>query len=245
MARLAGAEAELHRAEFDKYAVPLLLLHGLWTAPWIWRRPASFLAHRGWNAWALSWSDEAASWSERLAQAERAAAELGRPVVIGHDLGGLIALSMENVRAAVAIAPLAGGTAHPLAGSVAARLARWRRAPFVPRDSEARRLLGLEAAALVPETSAWFAELEQLAPPPRSAAVPRLLLAGERDACLAPAGAAALEERFGAEVRVYPGAGHDLAYGGAWQAVTADLHRWLVHSLGESLLLLRGDEDLE
>lgn len=247
MPRLAGMDVELHRAEFDKYTAPLLLLHGLWTDASMWRPAASFLAHRGWNAYALRWRGAGTTWSDLFERVQRAAAELGAPVVIGHDLGALLALHLGGTRAAVAISPLpcgAGAPPHPLALSVAARLARWRRAPFTPSRSASVRVLGTDATALVADASAWFDEITRAPAAPAHAGTPRLLVAGDADVCLPGAERDRMAEQFGAEIRSYAGAGHELPHGRHWQAVTADVHRWLVRRLGESLLVLRGDEDL-
>jgi len=244
MPRLAELDVEGIRAEFDKYAVPLLLLHGAWTGPWVWRRTASYLSHRGWNCWAASWRTAAATWPEARACVERAAAELGRPVVIGHDLGALLALELDGVSAAVAVAPVeieAGAGAHPLARSLRARVARWRGAPFAPGEAPARRFLGLAATELTAEPVA--VEGWRRGALARRAA-PRLLLSGERDPCLDAAAADALAAAAGAERIEIPEGGHDLPYGPLWQAAAAEIHRWLVRRLGGDLLLLRGDEDL-
>jgi pimeloyl-ACP methyl ester carboxylesterase len=247
MSRLGDLEVECWRAEFDKYAAAILLLHGLWTGSWIWRAAAGYLAHRGWNCHALAWRGAATTWAGLLTCAQRAAEELERPVVIGHDLGALAALQLCGVRAAVALSPLAcgaGAAPHPLARGAAARLARWRGADIRPRDGEARRVLGVGAALLAPESSRWLGELERLELGGEVDRVPRLVAAGDADACLPAAAAEEIARRRGAELKIYEGAGHDQPYGPRWQAAAADTHRWLVQQLGESLLRLRGDEDL-
>jgi pimeloyl-ACP methyl ester carboxylesterase len=245
MPRIAGVEAEICRAESDKYAAPLLLLHGLWAQPRIWRQTAGYLAHRGWSSYLLSWRGAAGNLVE-LTQLAAAAAREIEAAVIGHDLGGLVALQLHGVRAAVAIAPPASGTTaftHPLAGSIGARLRRWRGAPILPTPAAARRVLGLGAEDLVAENSAWLDEMAHLDLAVEGE-LPRLLMAGSADPCLPTDAATALARRASAELCVYEGGGHDLPYGAQWQKVADDLHRWLVRRLGTSILLLRGDEDL-
>jgi hypothetical protein len=74
--------------------------------------------------------------------------------------------------------------------------------------------------------------------------VPRLLIAGGDDPCCSAAEAQSLAARAGAEISLHPRLRHDLPYGASWQSIAGELHRWLVRRLGESVVLLRGDEDL-
>lgn len=245
MPRLADLDVELIRAESDKYAVPLMLLHGAWTGPWIWRAAAGDLGHRGWNCWAVAWRGAGGTWPEARARLQRAAGELGHPVVIGHDVGGLLAMALRDVSAAVAIAPIEAGPRagpHPLARSLRARVARWRGVPFKPGDAPARGTLGLSAADLVAEAPTWCGPESTLSAV--ADGVPRLLVAGDHDPCLGSGAARALAAEVGAEFAEVAGAGHDLPYGPHGQRVVAEVHRWLVRRLGGDLLLLRGDEDL-
>lgn len=242
MPRLAGVEADLYRAEAEKYAAPLLLLHGLWAEPRIWRGFGGYLAHRGWTSYALSWRGAAGNWRELLTLAQRAADELGGAVAVGHDLGGLAAMALGQVRAAIAIAPLdVGSHTHPFARSWRARVARWRGRPIAPPRLEAQRVLG--AVDAVAEPSGWLDELARVELGP-AANVPRLLIAGGIDPCLPRPRADDLARRQRAEIVVFEDAGRDLPYGPRWPQVATETHRWLVRRLGESLLLLRGDEDL-
>lgn len=243
MPRLAGVETEFTRAEFDKYGAPLLLLHGLWTAPRHWRVAASYLAHLGWNSYAPAWRAAATTWRELVALAEKAAGELDRPVVVGHDLGALAALQLRGARAAIGIAPVARGT-HPLARGFSGRWARWRGAPLLPNERQARALLGLEPAQLEAESPAWLDELDGLELTPPRSSLPRLLIAGDADPCCAASEATAIARAVGAEISLRAGGRHDLLYGSSWQSVASEAHRWLVRQLGESVVLLRGDEDL-
>jgi pimeloyl-ACP methyl ester carboxylesterase len=147
----------------------------------------------------------------------------------------------------VAISPLPCGPVaptHPFGASLRGRWARWRGADILPSDVEARRLLGLGRDQLRPEASHWLDEIAAIDLGSRRDGLPRLILAGEADPCAPPEAIEALARRAGAECMAEAAAGHDLPYGPGWQATAAELHRWLVQRLGESLLLLRGDEDL-
>ena len=80
-------------------------------------------------------------------------------------------------------------------------------------------------------------------PFPATRAVPALLLAGGRDR-FSPAGAVErLAARCGGTFRCAEDAGHAMPWEPGWERRVADVHRWLVQALGESLLLPREEED--
>lgn len=242
--------------ESPRYATDLVFLPGLWARSDAWGRVAAAMAHRGWRCWLLDPRVGAAAggglaaWA---ANAEAAIAGFGAPpVLVGHDAGALVALALAAAgrpSAAIAVAPLVEGV-DPLL----VRRVRWRArllggAVDPPPAShpvfascggeEGQRVLGAlgrEAAATIASVrGGWLA--------PRAPAVPALVV-GQEDDPAAPA--------FAVEV-LANGIGADFVglAGGHWpmartriDAWTGRLHRWLVHRLGERLLLLRGDEDL-
>jgi pimeloyl-ACP methyl ester carboxylesterase len=85
---------------------PLYLLHGELGGSWLWERYLSYFAQRGWEGHALNlrahfWSETADLASLDLASyvedAAAGLAALGRtPVVVGHGLGGLLALKIAE-----------------------------------------------------------------------------------------------------------------------------------------------------
>ena len=100
------------RAESSRFHHPLLMVHGLWAGGWIWRRFAAYLAHRGWDVWVPSLLEDA-SLSE-LTNRHQVLSELCRtlpasPVIIGHDAGVALGVSLAfqvHAPAVVAIAPV-------------------------------------------------------------------------------------------------------------------------------------------
>ncbi|HLF25808.1 MAG TPA: alpha/beta hydrolase [Anaerolineae bacterium] len=124
----------------------VLLVHG-WASSWrMWARSMSRLAQAGYQAWAVDLigfgeSDKPVDGWYTLERFTQVLAEfcdrmeLVRPAVVGHSMGGTIALSLaaqRDVRALVVVAPVVNGelsfSLHLLLTSpVARRLFRWMR----------------------------------------------------------------------------------------------------------------------
>src|SRR5262249_22518453 len=66
--------------------------------------------------------------------------------------------------------------------------------------------------------------------------VPKLLLAGEHDAFCPPRDVERLAAHLGAESRVMAGGGHAMPWDTGWERLVAEVHRWLIHTLGDPLL---------
>jgi len=101
-----GLYVEIWLPERRSRRRPLYLLHGELAGSWLWQRFLAYFAPRGWEGHALNlrghyWS-ETADFSELdfdsyAADARAGAGHLGRPpVVIGHGLGGLLALKLAE-----------------------------------------------------------------------------------------------------------------------------------------------------
>ncbi len=240
--------------ESDRYRARLILLHGLWTAPGIWRAVALAFAHRGWWCEAPNLRVDGGG-LESWQGAAGAAIELGdRPAIaIGYDLGALVALELAScgqVEAAIAIAPPLDGLGRALGwGSrLGARLGVGPVAPpalghaWLDPGPGARPGLAV-AAFLCPESAALIASCRGRALQPRALRAPVLLADQASDPMasrsLMQITAAGLEADFD----VLPGGRLPMlaARIDAWVSV---LQRWLVRRLGPELLLLRGDEDL-
>jgi pimeloyl-ACP methyl ester carboxylesterase len=87
---------------------PLYLIHGELGGSWLWERYLRYFAQRGWEAHAINlrghfWSDtvdfEQVDFGYYLDDAEAGLAALGRPaVVVGHGMGGLLAMKLAERR---------------------------------------------------------------------------------------------------------------------------------------------------
>ena len=81
-------------AEAARYATSLLFLPGLWAGPELWRGVAGYLAHRGWEGGLVDLRTTAGGLEGRAqAVADYAAGLPAPPVLVGHDAGGLVALT--------------------------------------------------------------------------------------------------------------------------------------------------------
>lgn len=89
--------------EEKKFEYPLVFIHGSFVGAFVWKRIASFLAEEGFEGYALSLRGHEPNGSVRLEQVhmgnylEDVASCIKRlglvhPIIIGHGLGGLIAL---------------------------------------------------------------------------------------------------------------------------------------------------------
>lgn len=103
-----------------EHILPVILVHGAWTGSWIWKNYAEFLAEEGWDIYALnlrghgkSGGDVAGTTMEDYVQDIHTVVEealLGSAVIVGHSMGGLVALMYgveHDPAAVVAIDPSA------------------------------------------------------------------------------------------------------------------------------------------
>ena len=101
-----GLYVEIWLPERRSRRRPLYLLHGELGGSWLWQRYLGYFAPRGWEGHALNlrghyWSETAdfneLDFDSYLADARAGMSHLGRPpVVVGHGLGGLLALKLAE-----------------------------------------------------------------------------------------------------------------------------------------------------
>lgn len=243
-------------AENERYAASLLFVHGLWAGPQLWRGFAQGFAHRGWRCLLLDGrarDSEAIGFEGWRRSVESAVAGLDGPVVVvGHDAGGLIALSMAErgeVAAAVSVAPLLGGVASllGLATRARGRLGMgWAEPPdgdHPYRETASAQARASIDALLAPEPAGRPASLRGRVLTPGAPVVPTLLVAQEDDTVVPGDLVEITGAGIAAESIRLPG-GHWAMLEGRPDPWIMPVHRWLIRRLGPSLLLLRGDEDL-
>jgi pimeloyl-ACP methyl ester carboxylesterase len=220
-----------------------------------------YLAHRGWDCHAINLPGRSPGSPpatglqdciDRLREVVHACD--APPVLVGHDLGGLLALerTLEPLRAVVALAPLLPAnlrsTPIPGLGGPRARMsmALSDRLP-VPRGRLADAYFGetpphpavAEPAVIARQLSEPQVQL------PLGPQVPTLIVAGEADRITAVETIEDLAHALGAELQRVAGAGHALPWGPGWQERAAEMHRWLIQTLGDSLLALLDEEEPE
>jgi pimeloyl-ACP methyl ester carboxylesterase len=257
--RIGPLPVDWTRAESPRFRHPLLLLHGLWTGSWIWRRLAGYLAHRGWEAWApslLEAEPPVLEHAEALVHLERVARELpAPPIVVAHDAGVVAAMMLAaaiGAPAVVALAPLvapadAGGGRGIFAWPQFWIAGRWAARVHPPWGAGGRAFLGAAGPLrdrLRPESGPIFRGLaaSRIRVPP-VLPVPGLIVAGERDAIAPAAAGERLGARFGWTRTVAAGTGHFVMLEPGWERLADATHRWIVQALGADLLLFLEDEE--
>ncbi len=234
----------------------LLLVHGMWGGSWCWGAWLPRLAAAGWDTWAVNLRAHHGSHpglpvdglgvEAYVEDVTRCVAELGEAAVIGHSLGGLVALkAAEQVRLRAAVlltsAPPRGILA--VRGPVLARLPRYlgpllTGRGFLPTAADARAFLfnalppdlARDAhARLVPESGRVAREvaLGRVAVDPARLGCPLLVVAGRRDAITPAAVGRRIAARYGAEYRELPAHAHMPMLEPGGEAVALELAAWL------------------
>jgi hypothetical protein len=248
----SGLTVDVVRAEAARFRHPLLLLHGLWTGAWLWSRFAAYLAHRGWDSWAVSFLD-AATPPDHAARvvmlAELCASMPAAPVVIAHD-AALEAASMLRAPAVVAIAPVVAGTAlGPLGldGNPIRRLAHRLAARIdPPRGRAAARLFGSEerhVLRLRPDSGRFVRTVLAWSPPAVAWSVPGLVLTAPDDVASPVQLGGRVAARLGWSLEVRDTAGHFPMLAHDVERFADHVHRWLVRAIGQALLAWVEDDD--
>jgi len=71
--------------------------------------------------------------------------------------------------------------------------------------------------------------------------LPALALGGADDHLLPQDSVQTLAMHLGGEYRVYPGRGHWMLHEEGWEDVVNDVHRWILNTMGESILVAESD----
>jgi non-heme chloroperoxidase len=235
---------------------PVLCLHGLFAGSWVFERLLPMLAARGYPASALSFRGHppaapiAAMGRQSITaychDAVEVARTLDRPIIVGHSLGGLVALLLASrnvARAAVLVSPAPPRGISVLSPPLLLRMARYLPAmllsrPFLPRardiDALVLNRVPVEERAgirdrLVPDSgrAARQAALGAFAVPARAMRTPLLVVASEHDRFI-PAGVAArVAHRYGAPLHLARGHGHFLFAEPGWEAHATAMIDWM------------------
>jgi pimeloyl-ACP methyl ester carboxylesterase len=261
--QLGRFPAQVERPEPLKFGCPVLLLPELFTTAAHLTIVRGYLATIGWEVYAPDLRAAAGHgttpplgrlrFHDLMTLALEAREAIGaEAIVLGHGIGGLIALKMAErpgVRAAVAMAPMIPGFRSPLVTRTRYLPAFWLGRPLHPPSG--RALFDLVADAepfqrekLIKELvrdASWAArdvvrgEVE-FAASDRHA--PRMIVAGDSDPFAPLPQLTALASAAGAQLRTLPGRGHWIIGGRALERAINEAHRFLVRSLGQDLLLL-------
>jgi pimeloyl-ACP methyl ester carboxylesterase len=235
---------------------PVLLLHGYGGGAWYFDRYQRFLADRGYPSYALNLRGRngsrpvedlgRVSVTEYIEDAHVAARHLGRPIVIGHSMGGLLAQKLaesDAVRAAVLMC-----AAPPRGISLFSWRLAVRQLKHLPALMHSRPVEGTRSDydSLVfnripePERDALFPRfvadsgrvgrelsLNVVRVDERKVRCPILVIAGSDDHYVVPRIGRRLARKYTAPYWEYAGHAHFPQYEPGWEAMAGDLARWL------------------
>ncbi len=245
-----------------------VFIHGMWGTPEVWRNWRAFLEAGGWqtSAPALRHHDApplsppaalgGTSLSDYLADLEALIRTLPeKPVVIGHSMGGLIALLLcarGLARAGVLLTPAPPSNVFALRPSNLMAFARiqmnwgwWRkphRATLAEALSSTFNTMDPREATPLHETFVhesgralfeiglpWLDGAKAATVDPKTVTVPLLFVAAAKDKLTPPGVVRRTAARFGklATYREYPGQGHWVLGQPGWQDIATDAAAWL------------------
>ena len=238
---------------------PVLLIHGILATGWYFEKYQRFLAGRGYPSYAVNLRGRAGSRPvadigtvtihELVADALEAARAIGRPVVIGHSMGGLIAQRLAEEDAADVTVLLAPAPPRGISIARPGLMLRQLRhlpsllgsRPLVPGRGETsaivlNRVPLAERAALyerfIPDSgrAARDLSLGVVRIDARRVRRPVLVVSGLDDRFIAPSVARKVAARYGAPCWQYPENGHFLPWEPGWDRILADVEGWIVRS---------------
>lgn len=235
---------------------PLLFVHGYLATAWLWERFARFFARRGHPCYALNLRGRcgsrptaalgAVSMAEFIEDAADAARALGRPVVFGHSMGGLIALKLAErgcASAAVLVSPAPPRGIPIFSWTLARRMVAYlpailRSREVVARFDDLRALVlnrmppGEQVEAFqhfVPDSGRAGRELilGAVRVDPDAIACPLLVVGADADRFLPPRIARRVAQIYGARFVLVHGHGHASIHEPGWDGIAAEIASWL------------------
>ena len=235
---------------------PVLCLPGLFAGSWVFERLLPQIAERGYPASAMSYrghpplapmrSIGRQSLTDFVLDAGAAARRLDRPIVIGHSLGGLVALLLARdnlIRAAVLVSPAPPRGINILSPAILVRMAHYLPAlllsrPFLPSHAHLNALVlnrvpVSERAAirdrLVPDSGRAAREISLgvHTVPPHAMRTPALVVGAEHDRFIPLDTARRVAARYGAPLHVAMGHGHFLFSEPGWEIQAKVILDWI------------------
>ncbi len=240
----------------DSTRAPLLCLHGMNAGAWVYDRMLPFVAARGRSASALSFRGHPpnaslerighVSMAEYLEDASEVARTMDRPIVMGHSMGGLVALQLASlglVRAAVLVSPAPPRGVSVLSLRVLLRMLRHVPAlllsrPLLPTrgDLDAMVLNRVPADERATSAARFIADsgraardmaLGPIRVPPGSVSVPLLFVGSSDDRFIPLSVVRRVASRFDAPLHVADGHGHFLFAEPGWEVHAGVMTDWM------------------
>jgi pimeloyl-ACP methyl ester carboxylesterase len=254
-----GGLAVMH-AQPDVVRGPsVLFIHGIVVDWRVWAEWLPFFAARGLPAYALSLRGHGASGAlARLGKVSMddyvddctaVARHIGRPAVIGHSMGGLLAQCLAErgvVQSATLITP-----APPRGIILFSPMLAFNQINYLPAllfdrpidaDREQLREIAMNCAPpeiqaralaqLVPESGRAMRQLSITGVPvdPAKVRCPVQVFAAEHDRFVPPRTVAKIARRYGAPLTIIPGHGHIVIQEPGWESLAASVADWITSS---------------
>ncbi len=259
----AGLTVAVTAGAAPRKPFPIVFIHGSGGGAWTWEAFQPWFGARGWTSYAPNLRGHHGSKpadpgrigiEDHLSDLQELLQALGPAVLIGHSLGGLLALKLAerlSPPALVALAPapprgfsalgnpaLVGAFLRHLPAIVSNR-------PVIPSPNEAARLtlnaIPAEHRAAVyrrgvPQSGRTLFQISitGVAIAPLRRRIPMLLVAGTEDRMVPAASVCRVARTLGAEYHEHPGVGHVAQLEPHWRRVAADIADWLDRVLAPS-----------
>jgi pimeloyl-ACP methyl ester carboxylesterase len=238
---------------------PVLFVHGIVVDWRVWAEWLPFFAARGLPAFALSLRGHGASGTvpdlghvsmqDYVDDAATVARHIGRPAVVGHSMGGLLAQCMaarDVVRSATLITPAPPRGIILFSPKLALKQIKYLPALLLNRplsvDPEELREIAMNCAPpeiqsralaqLVPESGRAMRELSLTGVPVDATKIrcPMQVFAAEHDRFVPPRIVAKIAKRYKAPLAIVPGRSHIVIQEPGWQSLATTVADWIVAS---------------
>lgn len=242
----------------QKFKTKLLFVHGAWHGAWCWKGFMDYFSERGFPCWALDLpghgerSSESGLWKKSMMdyvdEVDRAAQEIGNPVIIAHSMGGFVAMKyLERAKppAAVLVAPMSFRnlprlTFLKMAVQYPMMLVKFSTLMPLVVDSEKmyRHLFlfnapesvsreGFKKASRESSLALMGGGIPTVWLKPKLATSPTLVLASGHDYFFPERAERRTARAYRADFKLYPDMGHNLMVEQGWEKVAGDIFEWL------------------
>ena len=235
---------------------PVLLIHGMFGGSWYWDAYQRFFTARGYPTYAVDLRGHHGSHpvpdigkvsvKAYVSDALKIAESLGRPIVIGHSMGGMIAQRLAEENAVIAAVFLCSAPPRwipPVSIPLLSRI--WRyipelllSKPLMPRRADADFLMfnrmpddmrDDQFAMLVPESGRAGIELSigSIAVNAARVKCPTFSVSAEDDHFLVPRIGKAIARKYRGRSMTFAGHAHSIMNEPGWETPAAEIASWL------------------
>lgn len=235
---------------------PVLFVHGIFCDAREWTDWLPRFAARGFPAYAVNLRGRAgsrpsiplrtASFDDYVADATEVARHLGKPAVVGHSMGGLIAqrlAALDAVRSAALITPAPPRGIILFTPKLAVKQAKYlpqilTNSVITPNVADLQELAmnasppdvrARASSELVPDSGRVGREISLTGVPVDASKIhcPMRVVAAELDQFVPAKTVAKVAQRYGARLDVVPARGHIVLMEPGWESLADDIAAWI------------------